>query len=127
MESTNAVAVAAPELSLFSVVLPWNTDDSEEGTYGTSVWAKSYDDAERAVAEEMADHSDSGCETDEEREKWVENLLDNVGGQSVIMKVSDTVVKDVRELFAGPSGDLSGQAKLDFEAALKLLGKHVAL
>lgn len=108
--------------TLFCVMIPWNPNNSEEGTYETNVWATNHDDAERQVAEEMADHSDSGCETDEERTNFAQNLIDS--GLSVVTDVSEKVKKDVHELLAGPNGDLNGQAKEDYETIVALLAKN---
>lgn len=108
--------------TLFCVMLPWNPNDSEEGTYETNVWAANADEAERLVAEEMADHSDSGCETDEERTKFAQNLIDS--GLSVITEVTEKVKSDVRDLLAGPGGDLEGQAKEDYETIVALLATY---
>lgn len=108
--------------TLFCVMIPWNSNNSEEGTYETNVWATNYDEAGRQVAYEMAEHPDSGCETEAERETFAKNLIDS--GLSVITEVSAKVKSDVHELLAGPNGDLKGQAKEDYETIVALLAKH---
>lgn len=51
------------DLNLYSVMIQWNDEDAEEGTYGTSVWARSPDEAEAFAREEMA--AEAGLDEDE--------------------------------------------------------------
>lgn len=58
----------------YSVTLPWNPNDPDEGDYATTVWADSDQEARFAAAEEMADHSDAGrFDSAKQRQDYIEN------------------------------------------------------
>lgn len=124
---TTRTSPATPTLTLYSVELPWNPDDADAGTYGNSVWAENADQAELFIAQEMADHRDSGCDSDAEREAWVIALRTNCGSQSVILPVLDTVKASLQTLLAGPLNSFKGEAKQDLDTILALIDKHQAV
>jgi len=108
-----------PRLKLFSVMIPWHSEQSELGTYEDSVWAETDDEAELAIARMMADSRDSECETDEEREAFAKQLVDN--GLSVILAVEDTIQSDLRRLLSGPDNNFGPDEKQAFEKILSML------
>jgi hypothetical protein len=67
----------------YVVTLPWNPDNpgSDEGDYSTSVWASSDTSAILQVAEEMADHRDSGAQTEQEQAEFAARLVDLASGE----------------------------------------------
>ncbi|QDL56433.1 hypothetical protein [Rhodoferax aquaticus] len=115
------------QLRLYSVTLPWHPRDPEYGTYESTAWATGPDEAKALVAQEMAEKSYSGCETDAERKAWAEDLVFNTSSQSYVAPVTDQLQASLQELMAGPEGNLDSQAKEDYEAILRLLSKHVKL
>jgi hypothetical protein len=125
-ETTNAGAAkgALPKLKLYLVTSPWHPRDREMGTYCDKVWARDSNDAARELALLMAQEEDSSCETDEEMAAWAKKHLEGCKDYMDIVDVSATVVNDIRELLAGPEGELEPGAKSDFEAIKKLLAKY---
>lgn len=89
-------------LQLFSVQLPWNPNDAEEGTYYATVWATGADAAEKLVAKEMAAQSQDSARG---RKGYYNDLLNS--GKSVVFLVVDDVEENLRTLFAGPKKRLS--------------------
>ncbi len=83
-------------LTPFSVTLPWNPSDADEGTYATTVWADNCDEAVRLVAEEMAEHPDGGCGTDEERAEYVKLLIADGG---YVVEVAKELVQNMQVVF----------------------------
>lgn len=112
-------------LKLFEVTLPWNPSDSEEGDYCVNTWAKSEDAAIRNVAEEMADHPDSGCQTDNERKQFVEGLIPATrGGVTPVRLVKDSVLSDIEDLLKGEQETLTAAAKRDLAAIKKIVARY---
>ena len=109
-------------LTLYSVVLPWNNNDPEEGTYGNSVWAENPDEATLMVAIEMAHDGEHGT-TDEEREAWAKDLIEGAGSaQTIVMRVVDTIQQDLRELLSGPDGN-GADVETKLREIMDLLGE----
>lgn len=50
------------DLKTYSVLIRWNDNDSDEGEFGTSVWARSPEEAEAHAREEMADEADEDAD-----------------------------------------------------------------
>lgn len=95
-------------LTLFTVLLPWNPNDADEGTYETSVWALDVDDAVMQVALDMAEAAQRSG-TRETWRQWAEDLVERAGtAQTVVMRVADTLEQSLRTFLSGPSGDASG-------------------
>ena len=117
-------AAAAP-LHLFSVTLPWNNNDAGEGTYTTSTWAPDDDAAILAVAQEMAEHPDAGCKTDDERDDFIARTADSESGGEAEL-VATRVITGAHELLAGPTSAMPEDAKRDFEALAAILCKYGA-
>jgi len=116
---SNPIPNPAAPLSLYSVMIPWNADRSEEGTYEESVWATSPEEAGASVAMSMAEHEDSGCETDAEREEFAKNLI--ASGLAVIVSRVAALQSDLKELLAGPSGHFGTEQQATLEKILSLL------
>lgn len=110
-------------LQLFNVVLYWNPNNDEEGTFGEPVWAKDEDDAVLALATRMSEHSDSGCETDSQRQKYINALVQDAETYAAT-RVSISVVSDLERLLAGPSGEMTQEAKTDYQAIMATLEKY---
>lgn len=115
---------AKPVLHLFSVSLPWNPSNEEEGTYTTRVWAVDGTDAQRQVAGEMAGHPDSGCKSSRERKQYVEVLMDSMV-PVVVSCVPTRIEDDLFTLLAGPKAAMSAAASADFAALKLLISKYV--
>lgn len=99
---------ANDELTLYTVLLPWNPNDADEGTYETSVWAVDVDDAVMQVALDMAEAAQK-FGTKEERRQWAEGLVERAGtAQTVVMRVADTLEQSLRTFLSGPGGDAPG-------------------
>lgn len=111
-------------LKLFSVMSPWHRRDSEQGTFEELVWAASTDAAYDELVARMAACDDSGCETDEERAKWIEEHTEACGNLMVALPVAETVKDELRQLLAGPEGVLTDGAAADLAQILKVLGKY---
>ncbi|MFY2597406.1 hypothetical protein ACOTHJ_15420 [Achromobacter xylosoxidans] len=109
-------------LVLFAVTALWNPDNDEEGTYSESYWARSSEEAERMLLEEMAEHRDSGCETDEDRKSFVEYRLRNNCTEVVDVRLQ--LDSDLRKLLAGPSQEFSAAAQASYDVIQAELAKH---
>lgn len=114
-------------LRLFSVTLPWNPSNSEEGDYGDTVWAGSHDEAIRAIASDMADHHDSGVDEGDEKAKarYIDILIENAG-QFAAEDLGAGLVNRVSEYMAGPSGTMTDEAQKDFETVKAILARYGA-
>lgn len=56
----------------YLVAIPWNYDDPEQGVYHSHAIAESEDEAQRAVAQEMADFGSHAFSDENERSAAVE-------------------------------------------------------
>lgn len=114
-------------LKLFTVTLAWNPSNSEEGDYSVNVWATDEDAAIRSVAEEMADHPDAGIDEgdDQRRAEFIENIA-GAAGTYAAEDVGAGLIATVSEFLAGPSGEMSDEAKKDFEVVKTILARYGA-
>lgn len=119
-------AEAEVPLTLFAVTLPWNRNNPDEGDYSAPVWARDEDHAVRALAEEMANHSDSGCETEASRAKFAQAKVDFAPSYAAI-RVASSALSDCRDLLAGPNREMTAEAAADFAALSAILKKYGAL
>jgi hypothetical protein len=108
---------------LFLVTLDWNRYNQELGDYATTVWAADEKEAIRLVAEEMAEHEDSGCETDAERAEFVANRIAEAG-QFAAELVGASLPNKIRELLAGPRSKMTKKAERHYERILALLAVY---
>lgn len=122
--TTSIPDTAAPALKLYSVMIPWHSEQSEQGTYEDSVWALTPEEAELEVARMMADSNDSGCDTEEEKEAFASQLVDS--NLSVILAVQDTIQSDLKRLLSGPDSNFGPDEKQAFEKILSMLNIPVA-
>lgn len=123
--STNdAASKESPKLKLYVVMSPWHNRDPEMGTFEEKVWARNEDDACRELAVRMAQCGDSGCETEEETSKWVEDHLEACQDLMEVVQVSYTVTDDIGELVKGPSGQLDAAGQADYDAIMSILSKY---
>lgn len=83
--------------TLYEVEFPWNNLDPEQGTYCTTVWAADEDEAARVVADEMAEHNHSGCETHEQRSEFASGLM---AGDRRVTQVEPAVASGLEELLS---------------------------
>lgn len=118
-------APSALDLTLFVVTLDWNVNNHEEGDYSDKVWARDEKEAVKFLAEEMAEHNDSGCETDAEREEFVKSTVASAHTHAA-MRVTSTIITDCNELLAGPENKLSAEAAADLAALTAILKKYGA-
>lgn len=110
-------------LQLFKVTLNWNPDDYSEGDYCNWVWATDSDHAIRLIAEEMADHEDSGIQDDETRGDFIESLINdakNRGG--VVERVIDGLLSDLEQLLMGPAGEMTFEISRKLKAIKQIAG-----
>ena len=119
----NIEAEQQAPLQLFSVELDWNPSNDEEGTYASQVWAKDEDDAIRELATEMAEHSDSGCETQEARDKFIQRTIESADPYAAV-RVSDEIVSGLTGLLKGPTGEMTDESQKDLDAIMGVLGKY---
>jgi hypothetical protein len=94
----------------YTVLLPWDINDKDEGDYKTTVEAKDPDEAVRIVAKEMADTGEKYFDSDDEKEDFINELADH-GGE----------VEDTMDVFIGqmePLFGLTGTINVD---ALRLV------
>ena len=112
-------------LFLFEVTLDWNSSNSDEGDYSANVWARDEDHAVRLLAEEMADHKHSYCDTDEERARFVERRIENAASHAAI-RVASTVLSDCKDLLEGPNEELTADAAADYATIAAILKKYGA-
>jgi hypothetical protein len=110
-----------PKLTLYSVTLPWNRNDPDEGDYCDSVWAGGRMEAVRLIAEQMADTKDESFNSDEDRQEFIENLV-NYGGEC--WRVEDRILNDIRNLLGGPTGTLTQNAENDLEKVAQIMAAH---
>lgn len=112
-------------LQLFTVTLDWNASDSSQGDYQVNSWALNPDQAILNVAEEMADHEDSGLEENDEegRAEFINSIVENAGPYAVTT-VANVVLSNVHDLLAGPTCTLEGEAAKDYEAIKTILMKY---
>lgn len=122
--NTTAANDSRRQLKLYMVMSPWHPRDPELGTFEEKVWATDEDDAQRELAMRMAECEDSGCHTEEEESEWVEEHLEACEFQMVVSDVAISIGDDVRELIAGPEGDMDAAAKADYEAIMATLAKY---
>lgn len=115
---------ATSKLMPFAVTLVWNPSNSGDGDYSTNTWALNHDEAILNVAEEMADHQDSGIEEGDEagRAAFIQGIVRNVGGYAI--KLGDTISSDLQVILAGPSGEMSAQAREDHEQIMAILAQY---
>ena len=125
-----AAAITTPPteapLFLYRVTLAWNNNNNEEGDYCDKAWARSPSHAIVLIARDMADHSDSGCTTDAERDLFVANVIASAGTYAA-ERVGANLLSDCRELMAGSENDMSAEAAADFATVSALLKKYGAL
>jgi hypothetical protein len=82
--------------NVYNVTLSWG--EPEEGNHSNIVLADDHDAAVRVLAEEMADHPDSGeFDSDEDREEWIQDRLEN--GFREVYRVVDQFAQDLESLF----------------------------
>lgn len=114
-------------LALFTVTLDWNSNNPEEGDYCTSVWAMDEDAAIRAVAEEMADHSDAGIPEgdDAARAEFVENVVQSAG-QYAAMRVAAGLLGTIEEFMQGPTRRMAGRTQVEYETVKAILVNYGA-
>lgn len=112
-------------LFLFEVTLDWNSSRSDEGDYSSNVWARDEDHAVRLLAEEMADHPDSYCTTDEDRKRFIERRVENASHHAAI-RVASTVLTDCVDLLNGPTGEMTADAAADYVTLSAILKKYGA-
>lgn len=110
-------------LRLFSVTLPWNPSDEEEGDYANKTWAVDEGAAVRNIAVEMSEHSQSGCETQEERDRFVASLIEAAGPYAAD-SFGDRILNDVYELLKGTDDAISQAAKADYDAVAAIMVKY---
>lgn len=112
-------------MKLYRVTLDWQQNDPEQGDYCVNVWASDDDNAIRLVAEEMAAHEDSGCETDDERAAFVAARIAEAGPYGA-EEVARSILYTVRMLMAGPAANMSATAERDYERIAALLDNYGA-
>lgn len=112
-------------LTLFTVTLPWNLNDAEEGDYCSNVWASDHDAAVRLLAEEMADLPDSGIDENDEagRQEFIEGIVSTASPYAA-ESVTSNIASNLSSLLAGPSGEMSDQAKADLQSIQVILSRH---
>jgi outer membrane protein assembly factor BamB len=83
----------------FSVTLPWSASNNhgDQGTYSTTVHADSEGQAVLFVAEEMADSLPNDFKTPEDRQKYIDNMI-NVNGD--VYSSVDQLRQSIDEVFA---------------------------
>lgn len=113
-----------PQLTLYSVSLPWNRNDSGEGNYTDWVWATDAVAAERSLAELMADTRDDEFASDEDRQKFIENLVGGISSGGDCRRVEDRILADIRALMGGPSGTQSPSMEVDVQLIAGVLAKY---
>jgi len=86
-----------PAVQSFSVTLPWNPHDPDEGEYSTSLVAQNRTDAVRLVAEEMAKSGEVVLDTNSQRRQFVAALIAHGG---VVTESSSAFKYHFGELFA---------------------------
>jgi hypothetical protein len=121
-KNVDQLEMISPKLKLYRVMSPWNSNDAEEGTYESSVWAIDEDDALSALAYLMADDSASGCDTDEEKAQWVKEHLEYTQHLMVVTSVAESIRNNIREILAGPDGDFNEEASRVYESIMEALG-----
>lgn len=110
-------------LQLFKVTLNWNPDDSSEGDYCNWTWARDHDHAIRQIAEEMADHEDSGIQDDETRSDFIENLIDDAKDRAdAVERVVDGLLSDLEQLLMGPAGQMTFEVSDRLKAIKQIAG-----
>jgi len=110
-------------MRLFVVTLDWNPEDSSEGDYSDTIWAKDEAEAIRALAEEMSQHNDCSADSDEDRAKFVENAIEKASTYAASCVASDTSAH-LRDLMAGPGRVMSETALQDLAAVKDVLAKY---
>jgi len=104
----------------FNVTLSWGSP--QEGNYSDVVEAENEGAALRALAEEMADHSDGPeLDTDEEREEWI---LDRVNGFHDVYPVSAQLEQDLATMFAQELFNGAAARQINLVALGKLLAEN---
>jgi hypothetical protein len=122
--STERAEVGSSQpLKLFIVTLAWNPLDSGEGDYCDTVWAVDEDDAVKQLAEEMAQHEDSGAETAADREKFIANAIENASNYAALC-VASQIASHLRELMAGPGRVLGEEALADLASIKGVMAKY---
>ncbi len=118
--------MSTERLQLFEVTLPWNPDDPDEGDYQTSVWARDADHAIRLAAEEMSQENEANIPEDdaEAQQEFVDNLVEQAGDYAAV-SIADKMSGTLRDLMAGPTGELSPQAAADLDTVLGVLAKYL--
>ncbi|MCZ8254541.1 MAG: hypothetical protein O9327_02515 [Polaromonas sp.] len=101
-------------LTLFRVEIPWNPNDSEEGTYTSSFWASTHQDAIEKCADEMAQSNDADPDVD----------YAQYGGYADVMEIPDVLSGYGRELLAGPKRTLSPESEKDLAEFLRIVAKY---
>lgn len=116
-----------PELKLFMVTLDWNPRNSEEGDYQVKTWATDEDAAIRNVAEEMAEHPDSGLADDDEegRAKFIDTIIAYANSYAAVA-VGDSILADIQGLLAGPTEEMTEEAMKDWALIRSILQKYGA-
>ncbi len=123
VSAERAEEASSQPLKLFVVTLAWNPLDSGEGDYCDTVWAVDEDDAVKQLAEEMAQHQDSGTETEADRAKFVANAIDNASNYAALCVASQTA-SHLRDLMAGPGRVLGEEALADLASIRNVMAKY---
>lgn len=117
------VAAQYQPLKLFVVTLAWNPRDSGEGDYCDTIWAENDDQAVQLLAEEMANHPNSGTETAKDRARFVANAIEQASNHAALCVASQTA-SHLRDLFAGPGRVLGEEAIADLATIRSVLAKY---
>ena len=108
---------------LFKVTLPWNPSDSEEGDYCNWTWARSEEKAVRQIAQEMAEHRDSGTRTKREREEYVDLLVEEAAPHATEC-IQDGILADAEQLLKGRNGSLTAAAREDLDTIKRIVSRY---
>lgn len=115
-------------LKLFSVTVPWNPENADDGDYSTRLWAHGHDEALQAVAQEVAEATESGFDPEDTEgiNAFAKTIVDAVTPyiSSQVVIVGENLTNDVYDLLQGADCVMTPEAQADFDQIKALLAKY---
>jgi hypothetical protein len=130
--ATQADSTDALPLTLFHVEMPWNPNDSEAGSYGTYVWATSYQSATDQCADMMKDEGavtngapgEADGDSEDDDDSTDHRQYAHLARVDIVV---ETIVGEAIVLIGGPQHAKTPEAEADFKELERIVRKYAAL